>query len=202
MLPAGDRDAQRRGLHHPRPAETSTRSSGQGISKKGSAGTHSCRFLALYVLGASNHSGKQGLGFLLRLGQGSAGWQSPAFKAHSWQERSGLNSAPQGSALPGCGQDRATQPLCTSASASPNPGTTRKGEAGAVLFQSRTKASFYSFWRCNIQICHECVCAQTGHLCAFSQDTSIQGELKARGCFITWLSLTSGKETLLPSQTA
>ena len=58
------------------------------------------------------------------------------------QEWSGLNAGPQGAALPGHGQDRATQPLCTSIFASPHPSTTRKGEAAVVLFQSRTKMSF------------------------------------------------------------
>lgn len=87
-------------------------------------------------------SGEQGPGFHPCTAEGLLGWQSAAFKAHSQQEWSGLNSAPQGTALHGHGQDRATQPLCTSVSASPDPGTTRKGEAVAVLFQSRTKASF------------------------------------------------------------
>lgn len=64
---------------------------------------------------------EQGLGFPPCLGQGlGSGRALPArHTADRRQEWSELNSAPQGTTVPGHGQDRATQPLRTSTSASP-----------------------------------------------------------------------------------
>lgn len=89
-----------------------------------------------------------------------------------------------------------------SASTSPNPGTTRKGEAAAVLFQSRTKVSFilsgYATFRfaTSVSVLRRAGCARLvrAHL--------TKEKPKAGDCFITWLSLTSGEEALLNSAMA
>lgn len=82
-----------------------------------------------------------------------------------------------------------------SPSTSPQPITTRIHKAVTVLFQSRTKVSFI-LPRVETFSFAMSVCAQTGSLYVFSQSTSIHGKPKAGDCFITWLSLTSGKEVI------
>lgn len=81
---------------------------------------------------------QQGLGLFPCLGQGLVWWQS---SADGRQEQPGLNSVPREQHYLAVGRIGPPGP-----SASPHPCTTCKGEAAAILFQSRTKVSFFLFF--------------------------------------------------------
>lgn len=81
--------------------------------------------------------GNKGLAFPHAWVRASWGGRPPAFKPRNRPEAGAVRAefCSPGMALPGRGQDRATQPLCTSGSAAPHAGTRWEGEAVAVLFK-------------------------------------------------------------------